>query len=66
MKKQNQVVFYTIHSSALKRFFVIDCLTGTSVYYAVTYVSTSAIAGVIGSVAAVVAIKRIRLFFPTS
>jgi hypothetical protein len=51
MKKQNQVVFYTIKGSTIKKFLILDCITGTGIFYALKIISSSFLVGFFGSMA---------------
>ncbi|MFJ8246813.1 hypothetical protein [Peribacillus asahii] len=55
MKTQNQVVFYTIKGSTIKKFLILDCITGTGIYYAFKIISSS----VLGSIVCTEGIKRL-------
>ncbi|WP_260508255.1 hypothetical protein [Cytobacillus firmus] len=58
MKKQNQVVFYTIKGSTIKKFLILDCITGTGIYYVIKMISSSVLIGVVGSIVGTEGIKR--------
>ena len=59
MKTQNQVVFYTIKGSNIKRFLVLDCIIGTCIYYAFKIISVSVLVDVLGTVVCIEGIKRL-------
>jgi hypothetical protein len=59
MKKQNQVVFYTIKGSTIKKFLILDCLTGTGIFYAFKILSSSILVGFLGSLVCIEGIKRL-------
>lgn len=59
MKKQNQVVFYTINGSTIKKFLILDCITGTGIYYAFKIISSSVLVGVLGCIVCTEGIKRL-------
>jgi hypothetical protein len=60
MKKQNQVVFYTIKGSTIKKFLILDCITGTGIFYALKIISSSFLVGFFGSIACTEGIKRLH------
>lgn len=60
MKKQNQVVFYTIKGSTIKKFLILDCLTGTGIFYALKIISSSILVGFFGSLVCTEGIKRLH------
>ncbi|MEH7494887.1 hypothetical protein [Neobacillus niacini] len=60
MKKQNQVVFYTIKGSTIKKFLILDCITGTGIFYALKIVSSSILVGFFGSLVCTEGIKRLH------
>lgn len=57
-KKQNQVVFYTIKGSTIKKFLILDCITSTGIYYVIQIISSSALIGFVGSIVGTECIKR--------
>jgi len=59
MNIQNQVVFYTIKGSTIKKFLILDCITGTGIYYACKIISSSVLVGVLGSIVCTEGIKRL-------
>ena len=61
MKPQNQVVFYTIEAAAIKKFLLLDVITGTGAYYAFKMISSSVLIGILGSIVCTEGIKRIRI-----
>ncbi|QNF29779.1 MULTISPECIES: hypothetical protein [Metabacillus] len=62
VKKQNQVVFYIIKGSTIKKFLILDCITGTSLYYAIKIISSSILIGIVGSIVGTEGIKRASWF----
>lgn len=60
MKKQNQVVFYTIKGSTIKKFLILDCIAGTGIFYAFKIVSSSILVGFFGSLVCTEGIKRLH------
>jgi hypothetical protein len=60
MKKQNQVVFYTIKGSTIKKFLILDCITGSVIFYALKIVSSSILVGFFGSLVFTEGIKRLH------
>lgn len=59
MKKSN-VVFYTIRGSTIKKFILLDCITGTGVYYALKIITSSVLIGVVGSIVCTEGMKRLQ------
>ncbi|MGV3464881.1 MAG: hypothetical protein ACO1OT_06260 [Heyndrickxia sp.] len=59
MKSQNRVVFYTIRGSTIKKFLILDCITGTVIYYLFKIISSSGFVGVLGSIVCTECIKRL-------
>jgi len=57
MKKQNQVVFYAIKGSTIKKFLLIDCITGTSSYFVFKIATSSILIGMVGSIACTEGLK---------
>lgn len=57
--KTNQVIFCTIKGSTIKKFLIIECITGMGMYYAIKIISSSVLIGVIGSIAGTETIKRV-------
>jgi hypothetical protein len=60
MKKQNQVVFYTIKGSTIKKFLILDCIAGTGIFYALKIISSSILVGFFGSLVCIESIKRLH------
>ncbi|ASV66858.1 hypothetical protein CKF48_05690 [Cytobacillus kochii] len=58
--QENQVVFYSIKASTIKRFIILDCVTGTAFYYAIKAISTSMILALIGCVVGTEGIKQVK------
>lgn len=59
MKKQNKVVFCTIKGSTIKKFLILDCITGTGIYYAFKIISSSVLVGFLGSIVCTEGLKRL-------
>lgn len=57
--KQNSVVFYTIKGSTIKKFVLLDCLTGTGLYFAIKLVTSSVLIGMVGCIVGTEGIKRV-------
>jgi hypothetical protein len=57
MKNQN-VVFYTIRGSTIKKFIILDCMTGTGIYYALKFITSSIIVGIVGSMVCTESLKN--------
>ncbi len=49
IKTNNQVVFYSIQGSTIKKFLLLDFILGTGIYYLVKIISSSILIGSIGS-----------------
>ncbi|WP_217282326.1 hypothetical protein [Bacillus sp. CRN 9] len=62
MKKENQIIFYSIKGSTIKKVFIIDLVTGTGIYYIVKFISASVLIGIIGSVVGTEGIKKVFKF----
>ncbi|MBW3494213.1 hypothetical protein [Bacillus sp. FDAARGOS_1420] len=54
----NQFVFHTIKSSAIKKFVIIDLITGTGIYWTVNFISSSALLAIISCVLGTKKIKK--------
>ncbi|MBD3109236.1 hypothetical protein IEO70_12855 [Bacillus sp. AGMB 02131] len=63
MKKQNQVVFYTIKikGSTIKKFIILDCIASMGIYFLFKWISASILIGVIGSIVGTHGIKKVPL-----
>lgn len=59
MYKQEQVFFYSIQGSTIKKFIIVDCLTATLAYYAIAIPTSSMLMGIIASVVFTEGIKRL-------
>lgn len=57
--KRNYVVFYTIRGATIKRFILLDCITGTGIYYGLIIITSSVLIGVVGCVVCTEGIKRV-------
>ena len=64
MKNQN-IVFYTIRGSTIKKFIILDCLTGTGIYYALKFITSSIIVGIVGCMVCTEGLKRLPCKFST-
>lgn len=53
-----QPIFYSIESSAVKKFVLFDIIIGTGLYYVCKTTFASEMAGIIGSIAGTEGIKR--------
>jgi hypothetical protein len=62
INNQNQVVFYTIKGSSIRKFLIIEIVTGTGIYYALKLFSSSVLIAMIGSIVGIEGIKRTSLF----
>ncbi|NRG43397.1 hypothetical protein HRF87_01305 [Bacillus sp. CRN 9] len=62
LKKENQIIFYSIKGSTIKKVFIIDLVTGTGIYYIVKFISASVLIGIIGSVVGTEGIKKVFKF----
>ncbi|EEL87694.1 hypothetical protein bcere0029_24590 [Bacillus cereus AH1272] len=56
----NQFVFHTIKSSAIKKFVIIDLITGTGIYWTVNFISSSALLAIISCVLGTKKIKKMQ------
>ncbi len=59
-KKNNQFVFYTIKSSTIKKFVIIDLVTGTGIYWTVNFISSSALIAIISCILGTKKIKKMQ------
>ena len=59
MKAQNQVIFYTIKWSTIKKFLILDFIAGTGIYYAFKILTSSVLVGILGSVVCTEGLKRL-------
>ncbi len=59
IKTNNQVVFYSIQGSTIKKFLLLDFILGTGIYYLVKIISSSILIGSIGSFICTEGIKRL-------
>lgn len=57
--KNNQVIFCTIKGSTIKKFLIVECLTGTGFYYAAKIISSSVLIGMISSMVGTETIKKL-------
>ncbi|MEH7457069.1 MULTISPECIES: hypothetical protein [Bacillus] len=58
--KSNQFVFHTIKSSTIKKFVIIDLITGTGIYWAVKFISSSALIAIISCIFGTKKIKKMQ------
>ena len=58
VNKQNDVVFYSIEGSTIKKFLIIDLLIGSGIFYAIKIISASVLMGMAGSMIGAEGIKR--------
>jgi hypothetical protein len=63
INEQNGVIFYSItvprkKRLAIKDFFIIDCIVGTSLYYTLKVCSSSELLSLFGSMIGVTSIKQ--------
>lgn len=61
LKKQQPFVFYTIKGSTIKKFLILDCITGTGLYYALKIYSSSVVIGILGSMVGVEGVRKISV-----
>ncbi|AOZ90902.1 hypothetical protein PNBC_02625 [Paenibacillus crassostreae] len=61
-KKQNQFVFYTIKGSTIKKFLILDLVTGSVIYFAVKIIYSSILIATVGSIIGTEGIKKISKF----
>lgn len=59
MKTQNLVVFYTIKGSTIAKFLLLDCITGSGIYFLFKIISSSVLVGVLGSFVCTEGIKKV-------
>lgn len=62
LNTQNQIVFYTIKASTIKKFLILDLVAGSVIYFAVKIIYSSVLIASIGSIIATEGIKRISKF----
>ena len=58
VNNQNDVVFYSIEGSTIKKFLIIDLLIGSGLFYAIKIISASVLMGMAGSMIGAEGIKR--------
>ncbi|WP_373921318.1 hypothetical protein [Peribacillus muralis] len=58
MGKDNRIVFYVITGSTIKRFFLLDLIVGTGIYFTVKFISSSVLIASIGSFIGTEGIKK--------
>ncbi len=58
--KNNQFIFHTIQGSAIKKFVIIDLITGTGIYWTVNFISSSAILAIISCILGTKKIKEMQ------
>jgi len=57
---QNKIVFCTIKGSTIKKFLIIDLITGTGIYYVLKVICSSLIISSIGSFIGAEGIKKYK------
>ncbi|KGE16614.1 hypothetical protein [Paenibacillus wynnii] len=50
LKKRSKIVFYVIKGSTIKKFLILDLVTGTGIYYALKLIYSSVLIATAGSV----------------
>ncbi|PFE01255.1 hypothetical protein COE15_18515 [Bacillus cereus] len=61
-RKNAQIVIHIIKGSTIKRFLILDLVTGTGIFYIVKFISSSALIAFIGSLMGTESIKKIPKF----
>ncbi len=61
--KNQTVVFYSIRGSTIKKFIILDCITGTGIYYALIFITSSILVGIVGSMVCTEGLKRLSCKF---
>ncbi|EEL47875.1 MULTISPECIES: hypothetical protein [Bacillus cereus group] len=61
-RKNNQIVIHIIKGSTIKKFLILDLITGTGIYHLVKFISSSALIALIGSIIGTEGIKKIPKF----
>ncbi|MEN0642679.1 hypothetical protein MKY91_05840 [Alkalicoccobacillus gibsonii] len=56
---KDQTVFYSIKGSTIRNFIIIDCISGTGIYYVAKIVTTSIVIGIVSSVVGTVEMKKL-------
>lgn len=59
MRNHNKVIFYTINRSTIKKFIILECVTGMSVYYTLKIITSSVLVGIVGSYTCTEIIKKV-------
>jgi hypothetical protein len=59
MKTQNQVIFYSIKASTIKKYLILDFIAGTGIYYVFKILSSSVLVGILGSIICTEGIKKL-------
>lgn len=62
LQKQNQIVFYTIKGSTIKKFLILDLFAGSVIYFTVKIIYSSVFIATLGSVIGTEGIKQISKF----
>ncbi|KEK24024.1 hypothetical protein [Bacillus gaemokensis] len=61
-RKNDQIVIHIIKGSTIKKFLILDLVTGTGIYYAVKFISSSVLIAIVGSIMGTEGIKKIPKF----
>ncbi len=61
MKRGNQVVFYVITRSTIKKFIILDCIAGSSIFYTFKFISSSVVVGLLVSYVCTEGMKRLPI-----
>ncbi|PEY39481.1 hypothetical protein CN354_08755 [Bacillus cereus] len=61
-KKNDQIIIYIIKGSTIKKFLLLDLVTGTGIYHVVKFISSSVLIAFIGSIMGTEIIKKIPKF----
>ncbi|MBO1582848.1 hypothetical protein [Bacillus sp. XF8] len=59
-EKNNQIVFHTIQGSTIKKFLIIDLITGTGIYWIINFISSSTLIAIISSILGTKRIKKMQ------
>ncbi len=58
-RKNDQIVIHIIKGSTIKKFLILDLVTGTGIYYVLKFISSSVLIALIGSFMGTEGIKKI-------
>ncbi len=61
-RKNDQIFIHIIKCSTIKKFLILDLVTGTGIYYVVKFISSSVLIALIGSIIGTEGIKKIQKF----